>query len=365
MKTMPTMRAALLRGFEQPLTVEEVELLDLAPTRVLVRTKATPFCSTDVTSFHGRLGKVPPTILGHAAVGEVIEVGGEVRGIEVGQRVVVPGTPECGDCFYCAAGHPDQCAELFDLGGVYPDVARTSDGLLVNAAGCVGGYAEIMSVSRNQAFPVDTDLSWEVISLLGCGITTGVGAVLNVARVGPDDAVAVVGAGHVGLWAVQAARLAGAREVVVVEPREHRREVALEVGATVAVAPEDALAAVRDVTQGRGADKVVEAAGPPSAQRLALELSRRAGTVVLSGLKDASGEVSFSQIPLAIHSRRVLSTQNGNVRMRRDLPAYIRLLERGALDPAPLITSTYRLDDINTALRRSERLEDLSGVFVF
>ncbi|WP_189267408.1 zinc-binding dehydrogenase [Streptomyces fuscichromogenes] len=359
------MRAALLRAFEVPFSVEEVELLDLAPTRVLVRTRATPFCSTDVTSFHGRLGKVPPTILGHASTGEVIEVGSEVRGVEAGQRVVVPGTPECGSCFYCGIGRPDQCSELFDLGGVYPDVARTADGLLVNAAGCVGGYAEIMNVSQNQVFPVDTDLPWEVLSLLGCGITTGVGAVLNVARVRPDEVVGVVGAGHLGLWAVQAARLAGAREVVVVEPREERRAVALKAGATAAVAPEDALDAVREVTQGRGADKVIEAAGPPAAQRLALEISRRAGTVVLSGLKDVSGEVTLPQIPLAVQSRQVVSTQNGNVRMRRDLPAYVRLLERGALDAAPVLTSTYRLDDIDTALRRSERFEDLSGVFVF
>ena len=362
---MTTMRAALLRGFEQPLTVEEVELLDLAPTRVLVRTKATPFCSTDVTSFHGRLGKVPPTILGHASTGEVVEVGSMVRGIEVGQRVVVPGTPECGRCFYCGIGRPDQCAELFDIGGVYPDVARTADGLVVNAAGCVGGYAEIMNVSENQVFPVETDLPWEVLSLLGCGVTTGVGAVLNVARVCPDEVVAVVGAGHLGLWAIQAARLAGAREVIAVEPKEERRRVAESAGATRAVDPEDALEAVRDVTRGRGADKVIEAAGPPAAQRLALEISRRAGTVVLSGLKDVAGEVTLPQIPLAVQSRQVLSTQNGNVRMRRDLPAYIRLLERGALDPKPVVTATYRLDDVNTALERSERREDLSGVFVF
>ncbi|MFE9445861.1 zinc-binding dehydrogenase [Streptomyces sp. NPDC006602] len=362
---MTTMRAALLRGFEQPLTVEEVELLDLAPTRVLVRTKATPFCSTDVTSFHGRLGKVPPTILGHASTGEVVEVGSEVRGIEVGQRVVVPGTPECGRCFYCGIGRPDQCSELFDLKGVYPDVARTSDGLVVNAAGCVGGYAEVMNVSQNQVFPVETDLPWEVLSLLGCGVTTGVGAVLNVARVRPDEVVAVVGAGHLGLWAIQAARLAGAREVIAVEPNEERRRVAASVGATRTVAPEDALEAVRAVTQGRGADKVIEAAGPPASQRLALEISRRAGTVVLSGLKDVAAEVTLAQIPLAVQSRQVLSTQNGNVRMRRDLPAYVRLLERGALDPKPIVTTTYRLDDINTALARSERLEDLSGVFVF
>lgn len=361
---MTTMRAAVLREFEQPFVVEELELLDLDPTRVLIQTKAAPFCSTDVTSFHGKLGKAPPTILGHAAVGEVMEVGSEVRGIAVGQRVVVPGTPECGQCFYCGVGRPDQCSELFELGGVYPEVARNTEGQAVNAAGSVGAYAEIMNVSQNHAFPVQTDLPWEVLSLLGCGITTGVGAVMNDAHVQPGEVVAVVGAGHLGLWALQAARLAGAREVVVVEPLEHRREVARSLGASHAVDPDEALDLVRSLTEGRGADKVIEAAGPPPAQVLAMELSRRAGTVVLSGLKQVGSELVVPQALLAVQGRQVISTQNGNVSMGRDLPAYIGMLERGDLDASAIITSRYRLEDINTALERSEHFEDLSGVFV-
>ncbi|WP_442542684.1 zinc-binding dehydrogenase [Arthrobacter sp. KN11-1C] len=360
------MRAALLRDFDVPFTVEDVQMLDLDPFRVLVRTKASPFCSTDVTSYHGKLGKIPPTILGHASAGEVIEVGSQVQGLRPGQRVIVPGTPECGHCYYCSAGRPDQCSELFDLGGIFPDVATTSDGLPVSAAGCVGGYAELMSISKNQAFPVDTDLPYDVLSLLGCGITTGVGAVLNVAKVQPGESVVVVGCGHLGLWAVQAARLAGAALIIAVEPNAARRALAGELGATHLVDPAtDAADAVKSLTAGRGADTVIEAAGTPEAQRLALSLSRRAGTVVFSGLAEAATEVTFPQIPLAVQSRQMLSTQNGNVRMRRDLPRYINLLERGLLDAAPIITTRYGLDDINLALQRSESLEDLSGVFVF
>ncbi|MFT4468871.1 zinc-binding dehydrogenase [Arthrobacter sulfonylureivorans] len=361
------MRAAVLREFNIPITVEDVDLLDLDPHRVLVQTKASPFCSTDVTSFHGNLGKVPPTILGHASTGEVIEVGTQVEGIRPGQRVIIPGTPECGNCYYCGIGRPDQCSELFDIGGIYPDIARTAEGLPVSAAGCVGGYAEIMNVSKNQVFPVETDLPYDVLSLLGCGITTGVGAVFNVAKVQPGDSVAVVGCGHLGLWVVQAARLAGAGRIIALEPHAGRRSLAGELGATDLVDPsvQDAADAVKSLTAGRGADIVIEAAGSPDAQRLALEVSRRAGTVVFSGLDQAGAEVKLPQIPLAVQSRQLLSTQNGNVRMRRDLPRYICLLERGMLDAKPIITSRYSLDDINLALKKSENLDDLSGIFVF
>lgn len=361
------MRAALLRDFNVPLTVEDVDLLDLDPHRVLVRTKASPFCSTDVSSFHGNLGKVPPTILGHASTGEVIEVGSQVEGLRPGQRVIVPGTPECGTCYYCNLGRPDQCSELFDIGGLYPDVARTAEGDLVSAAGCVGGYAEIMNVSKNQVFPVETDLPYDILSLLGCGITTGVGAVFNVAKVQPGEHVAIVGCGQLGLWAVQAAKLAGAVRIIAVEPHAGRRAMAGELGATDLVDPsdEDAVDTVKSLTAGRGADTVIEASGDAQAQRLALEISRRAGTVVYSGLDQSGTEVTLPQVPLAVQSRQLLSTQNGNVRMRRDLPRYISLLERGLLDADPVITSRYSLDDINLALKNSENLDDLSGVFVF
>jgi S-(hydroxymethyl)glutathione dehydrogenase/alcohol dehydrogenase len=361
------MRAALLRTFNAPMSVEEVDLLDLAPDRVLIKTHASPFCSTDVVNWRGELGKIPPVILGHASIGEVVEVGTGVEGLRVGQRVVVPGTPECGTCYYCGIGRPDQCSELFDLGGIYPEVAKTAQGEPVPCSGCVGGYAEFMNISKNQAFPIESDLPSDVLSLLGCGITTGVGAVFNVAEVKPGESVAVVGLGHLGQWMVQAARLAGAATIIGVDPVAGRREVAGRLGATHLVDPEaeDAESVVKALTGGRGADTVLEAAGWPAAQRLSLLLSRRAGTVVYSGLLGLGKEVSLPQAALAVQSRRLVSTQNGNVRMRRDLQRYTELLERGLLDAAEIITGRYPLDEVNTALRKAEALENLTGVIVF
>ncbi|HEY7619905.1 MAG TPA: zinc-binding dehydrogenase, partial [Solirubrobacteraceae bacterium] len=333
------MRAALLAELKQPFVVEDIELLDPTPGRVHVRTGATPFCSTDCINQRGELGKVPPTILGHASIGVVEEVGAGVTHVKVGDRVLVPGTPECGHCYYCAEGRPDQCSELFDA-TAYFHVAQRADGAPITAAGNVGGYAEVMNVTANQAFPLHTDLPNDVLSLLGCGITSGVGAVFNVAEVKPGRSVAIFGTGHLGMWMIQGARIAGAGRIIAVEPLAHRREMAGELGATDLVDPADGdpIEQVRALTGGRGADYVLEAAGPAKAQEQALPAARRAGTVVLTGVERLGATVTYPQMALALQGRRLFSCQNGNVRMRRDLPLFVSMLEDGRLDATAIIT---------------------------
>jgi S-(hydroxymethyl)glutathione dehydrogenase/alcohol dehydrogenase len=360
------MRAALLTGFKQPFEVEEIDYLDPGPNQVWLHTGASPFCSTDVVNWRGDLGKQPPTILGHASVGTVVEVGAGVDHVKVGQRAIVPGTSECGVCFYCSVGEPWQCSETFDKGGIWPHVANRSNGEPVSAAGNVGGYAELMHVIASQVFPVETDLPDEWIGLLGCGITTGLGSVFNVAKVQPGTSVAVVGLGHLGQWMVQAAKVANARTIIALDFVEWRREIAGKLGATHLVDPgaEDPVAAVQKLTGGRGADYVLEAATVASGQEQALLLSRRGGTVVLTSIEQQNATVTFPQVPLAVHSRRVISAQNGNCRMRYDLPRFIRMMEDGWVTAEPIITHRYTLDEINDALEASAEKRDLSGVIV-
>jgi len=360
------MRAALLTAIKEPFEVEDIDYLDPTPGRVLIRTGASPFCSTDCVNWRGELGKIPPTILGHASMGEVVDLGPGVAGIEVGQRVIVPGTSECGVCFYCSIGRPDQCSETFDRGGIWPHVANRHDGQPVSAAGNVGGYAEVMNVTANQVFPVESDLPDEWLSLLGCGITTGLGAVFNVAKVQPGSSVAVVGLGHLGQWMIQAAKVAAAGRIIAVDPIASRRELAGTLGATDLVDPavEDPVAQVRSLTEGRGADYVLEAAMLASAQTQAILMSRRAGTVVLTSVESADATVTVSQVAISVQSRAILSAQNGNVRMRHDLPRFIRKMEDGRLDPRPIITSRYSLDQIDEALHASADKRDLSGVIL-
>lgn len=360
------MRAALLVEFKEPFVVEDIDYLEPAPGRVLVRTGASAFCSTDCVNWRGELGKIPPTILGHASMGEVIEVGVDVDHIKVGQRAIVPGTSECGVCFYCAIGRPDQCSETFDRDGIWPHVANRRDGHPVSAAGNVGGYAEVMNVTASQVFPIESDLPDEWLGLLGCGITSGLGAVFNVARVQPGSSVAVVGLGHLGQWMIQAAKVASARQIIAVDPIAWRRELAGTLGATDLVDPaaEDSVAAVQALTGGRGADYVLEAATLASAQAQAIAMSRRAGTVVLTSVERADATVTVPQVLIAVQSRAILSAQNGNCRMRHDLPRFIRMMEDGWVTPEPIITSRYSLDQINDALSASIEKRDLTGVIV-
>jgi S-(hydroxymethyl)glutathione dehydrogenase/alcohol dehydrogenase len=360
------MRAALLVEFKQPFVIEDIDYLDPSPGRVLLRTGASPFCSTDCVNWRGELGKIPPTILGHASMGEVVEVGQDVTHVKVGQRAIVPGTSECGTCFYCSIGRPDQCSETFDRGGIWPHVANRRDGHPVSAAGNVGGYAELMNVTANQVFPVESDLPDEWLSLLGCGITTGLGAVFNVARVAAGSSVAIVGLGHLGLWMTQAAKLAAARTIIAVDPIAERRELAGTLGATHAVDPdaEDPVEAVRRLTEGRGADYVLEAATLATAQTQAILMSRRAGTVILTSVERADATVTVPQVAVAVQSRAILSAQNGNVRMRHDLPRFIRMMEDGLVTAEPIITNRYPLSRIDDALHASIDKRDLSGVIV-
>ncbi len=223
-----------------------------------------------------------------------------------------------------------------------------------------------MNVTANQVFPIESDLPDDVLSLLGCGITTGLGSVFNVAKVQAGSSVAVVGLGHLGQWMVQAAKLAKARRIIAVDPIAYRRELAGTLGATDLVDPaqEDPVAQVKALTEGRGADYVLEAATLASAQTQAIMMSRRAGTVVLTSVESADATVTVSQVAIAVQSRAILSAQNGNVRMRHDLPRFIRMLEDGWVTAEPIITNRYTLDQINDALHASDEKRDLSGVIV-
>jgi S-(hydroxymethyl)glutathione dehydrogenase/alcohol dehydrogenase len=359
-------KAAVLTAVGAPLEVLDIEMLPPTPGRVLVRTGATPFCATDVMNADGVFGKVPPTILGHASTGVVEELGPEVTGIRVGDRVVVHGTAECGRCFYCTRGRADQCSLIFDRPDGPPRVGRLADGQSVTAAGNVGGYAELMSVDHRQVVPVDTTLSDVELGLLGCGVTTGLGSVFNVAAVVPGSDVAVVGCGQLGLWMIQAARLAGAGQIIAIDPDGSRRARAAKAGATTTVDPAegDPVDQVRELTGGFGVSYALEAAGPAVAQRQSVLMTHRGGTAVLTGCAPLGTEVTFPQVPLAIQGRTVVSSQNGRVRMHHDIPRYVQMLEDGRIDASIVVTAEFGLDDINEALEACREHRTVTGVIV-
>ena len=357
--------AAVVQDFGYPMVIEELRLVAPAEHDIVVRTEASSFCITDEMQATGRIGRTPPPmILGHSAVGVVEEIGAGVTRMKVGDRVIVPATAECGQCYFCSRGRSDQC-ELHLIPARH--VASRRDGTAVFAgAGTAATYATHMNLREISAFPVSSDLPAEELAMVGCGVASGLGAVFNVAKVEPGSSVAIVGAGHFGLWIVQGCRVAGAAQIIVVEPRSERRAVALELGATHVVDPAlgDPVEQVRELTTGRGADYTFEASGPPSAMVEAFHMARNAGTVVLAGVETAQSEVTFPALMLAVRGRTIHSVQNGNLRMTRDIKRFVRMMERGLVSAAPIATGRYTLKDINKAVVAAKEGTDLSGIII-
>jgi Zn-dependent alcohol dehydrogenase len=339
-----------------------VTLRDPAPDEVVVRTAAAPFCSTDWMGWRAMRGKVPPVVLGHTLVGTV-ELAGPHTEFAPGDRVLVAGTPQCETCFYCRVGRPDQCAQLLEGGD--PVIGHLGDGRDVRAAGGVGAYSTHALVMANQVHRVPDSLPLEVAALMGCGISTAYGVVENIAGVEAGQSVAVVGLGHLGQLTVQAAAAAGASTVVGIDLHPERLELATAMGAThvVDAGHEDPVEVVRGLTEGRGADVVVEATGPVHAARQAVDMARRAGTVVLTGVDHSRyAEVTLPQLALTVHGKRVVGCQNGQITPRTDIPRWFDRLARGRIDTTGIVTRTYRLDELDLAARRSLALDDVTGL---
>jgi Zn-dependent alcohol dehydrogenase len=359
-------KAAILEEFGKPLVVEEVELTPLEPHDVVVRTGAVAVCITDTLAMHGVTFGQPPLLLGHAAAGVVEAVGDAVTRVRVGERVVVAGTPECGVCYWCVRDQPAWCEEL--VGGVVPPrhVATRTDGQAVSADGGVGTYAELLKLREIGVIPVETDLPDEQLCLLGCGVTSGLGAVFNLAAVEPGSSVAVVGCGHLGLWMIQAARVAGASTIIAVEPRAARRELAGKLGATHLVDPADGdpVEQVQALTDGRGADYALEAAGPAEAMAQAFMMTRRAGTVVPTGMtKESLTEtITLPAVEYAVGARQIHGCQYGGAHIRRDIPRFLRMMEAGLVDPAPIIGRRFALSEINDAFAAAEARDVITGI---
>ena len=361
-----TMRAAILEAIGRPLVIEEVELRAPGAHEVVVRIAAIDVCITDALSARGDVAAAPPTILGHAAAGIVEEVGAHVERVRAGDRVVVAGTPECGECFWCIRDQPDQCAEM--LGGILPPrvVATRAGGEPVHADGGVGAFAEKMVLRDSGVVAVDAELSDEHLSLLGCGVTAGVGAVLNLAR----GAGRLVGGGRrlrrAGPVDDPGGAGAGATTIVAVEPRAERRELARAVGATHALDPADGdpVAAVKALTGGRGADYALEAAGPPEAMAQALAMTRPAGTMVPAGWETLSSTVTLPAVDFAVGGKRIQSCQYGGAHIRRDIPRFARMLEAGLLDAEPLVSRRFALEQVNEALAAALSRELITAVIV-
>jgi len=360
---MQTIRAAVCHTFGQPLVIEQVRLRAPRAGEIEVTLEAVAICHSDISYADGAWGGSLPAVYGHEAAGRVSAVGPGVCGLTPGDPVVVTLIRACGHCPSCAAGRPTGCETPYD-GDAGP--LATADGGKLHQAMACGAFAEKVVVLHSQAVKIPPGIAMDAASLLACGVITGIGAVVNAARLRAGQDVVVIGAGGVGLNAIQGARIAGARRIVAVDMTEEKLADARAFGATDGVlATAEAPWRAAKAALGRGADAVLVTVGAPRAYDEAPRYLAGGGRVIMVGMP-ASGAVStYEPANFAAAGQGLIGSKMGEVVIARDIPWMIDLYEQGRLKLDELISRRWRLDEINAAIADTRAGAARRNVIVF
>jgi alcohol dehydrogenase len=353
----------------QPLTIDEVELAPPGRGEVLVKIAAAGLCHSDLSVIDGNRPRPMPMALGHEAAALVVETGDDVDDLAKGDNVVLVFVPSCGHCEPCATGRPALCepAAAANAAGTLLSGARriTRRGMLVHHHLGVSAFAEYATVSRRSLVKIDPNVPLEHAALFGCAVLTGVGAVVNTARVTAGSTVAVVGLGGVGLAALLGAIAAGAERIVAIDLSPQKLALAKQLGATDGFeANADAMDKIREATHG-GVDFALEMAGSVKALELAYRITRRGGTTVTAGLPPPSAMLQVPAVNLVAEERTLKGSYIGTSVPSRDLPRYLGLFQRGRLPVDRLLTDRLRLDQINEGFDRLREGKAVRQIITF
>ncbi|GAA4921658.1 Zn-dependent alcohol dehydrogenase [Streptomyces coeruleoprunus] len=353
------MRAAVLHetGQDRLDVLDDVEAVGFGPGKARIRIRATGLCHSDISAMTGVLPQPAPFVPGHEGAGEVLDVGDGVTSLAPGDRVVLCWLPACGTCAACRRGQTQLCLAGFLNAGT-PNFRRKGGGDVFGFAG-TGTFAEEVVVDARCAVPIPDDVPFDIAALIGCGVTTGLGAAVNTARVTAGSSVAVIGCGGVGISAIQGARVQGAAQIVAVDPVAARREAALRFGATEAVAPGELADARQRVTGGEGFDYVFEVVGRSATARTAYETTRRGGTLCVVGAGAMDDFLQLNMFELFFDEKRILPSLYGGGDVLRSYERAIALWRAGRIDLAGLITHRLPLADVNEALTQMRTGEAL------
>lgn len=359
------MKAAVCRGFGQPLVIEDVALAAPGPGEVQVKVAACAICHSDILFCEGAWGGVLPAVYGHEAAGIVEAVGTGVSNVRLGDRVLVTLIRSCGRCHYCAQGDPVRCEASFALDARSP--LSGADGRPITQGMRTGAFAEAVTVDASQLARLDVDVPLDSAALLSCGVITGFGAVVNTADFRAGSSAVVIGTGGVGLNAVQGAAVAGAVSVIALDVSDTKLDAARRFGAThsVNVGRSDARPIVLGLTSGRGADYVFVTVGAKSAIEQGFRLLRKGGALVIVGMTPDDVMIEFDACTLAGAEQRILGSKMGSTRLAMDIPRYIALYRQGRLKLDELISGRYPLERINDAIADVRRGDVLRNVIVF
>jgi S-(hydroxymethyl)glutathione dehydrogenase / alcohol dehydrogenase len=364
-------KAAICYERNQPVRVEDVTVDAPLRDEVRVRIVATGVCHSDLSFVQGILPGKLPCVLGHEGAGIVEEVGEGVSHVAPGDKVVLAWVTPCFRCFYCRIGRPELCevGEKINRTNRMPDgTSRVhKDGQDLYVFSALGTMAEQATVPANAAVKLPADAPLDKCALLGCAVTTGVGAVFNTAQVAPGSSVAVFGAGGVGLNTIQGAAIAGADRIVAVDAQASKLEMARTFGATdvVDATQGDAVEAIKALTGGRGADYVFEAIGRKDTVEQAYAATRKAGTCVVIGLGSLKESASINLFFLPLLEKRLLGSWYGSANVHVDIPRLLALYRKGSLKLDALVTRTYSLPQIDEAFADMKRGVNARGVILF
>ena len=358
------MRAAVCRAFGSPLELEDLVLEPPRDGEVDVRLVAAAICHSDIALLDGAWGGDLPAVYGHEAAGVVKVVGPGVAGITPGARVVVSLLRSCGECFFCQRGESHLCEHEFPADRTSP--LRTTHGEVVSHGLHTAAFAESVVVDASQLAEVPSSLSFDVAALLGCGVVTGFGAVVDRAGVPEGSSVLVVGTGGVGLNSVQGAAHTGAAPIVGADTSAAKRHWALRFGATHVVDPgsDDLSDAVHSVTDGRGVDYAFATVGSASVIEATLRCVRRGGTLVVVGMPPSGETFRVEAVDLAHNDVRILGSKMGSAHLADAVRRLVALYERGELLLDELITGRYPLERINDAIAAARSGEAIRNVLM-
>lgn len=341
-----------------PLVIEEITLADAGPGEVLVEIAGAGLCHSDLSVVDGSRPRKLPMVMGHEASGIVREVGDGVTEFAIGDHVVFSFVPVCGRCSFCAAGRAALCepgAQANVAGTLLSGARRFTNARseVCNHHLGVSAFSQFTIAAQESLVKIDASLPLVEVALFGCAVMTGVGAVVNTARVAAGSSVAVFGMGGVGLSAIMGARAVGAYPIIAVDRLDDKLQLAREVGAThtVNAAEDDPVTAIRELTRG-GADYAFESVGSESVLIQAYESTRRGGTTITAGLPAPGKMFSVPAVGITLEERTIKGSYMGSAVPRRDIPRYIRMYQAGILPVDKLHTHTLRLEEINAGFDR-------------
>ncbi len=363
-------KAVVYRELNKPVSVEEVEFESPRRDEVMVKLKACGVCHSDLSATNGTIPMPPPLVLGHEGAGVIEEVGEGVRDLAVGDTVVACWIPMCGKCRYCTSGRPVLCDMAAKAAFTLPDgTSRIKDANGNNLHHFAGTavMAEYATLHRDSVIKIDPDVALDKAALIGCAVMTGVGAVLNTAKVEAGSSVVVFGAGGVGLNVIQGAALAGAEKIIAVDLEDKKLEFAQQFGATETINPSrdgDAVAKTKELTGG-GADYAFECIGLGATIVQAYEAVGKGGTAVVVGVSKITETVTLGAFMMPFSEKVLMGSLYGSARPRVDFPRLLSLYKANRLKLDELVTATYGVDDAPRAFEDLEKGVNARGVIVF